>query len=53
MNFTALTFQENIHIGIHEMTHVFAFSQLLFQFFKTGKQIVVGKGNYLTGPYIN
>ena len=35
------------------MIHTLGFSSSLFQYFKTGKQITVGKGYYLTGPYIN
>jgi hypothetical protein len=35
------------------MTHVFGFSQLLYQFFKTGSMKTYDRGSYITGPYIN
>jgi len=52
-SFDPLSFQENIHIAIHEMTHVFGFSQLLYGFFKTGTMKTLAKGSYISGPYIN
>jgi leishmanolysin len=35
------------------MTHVLAFSQLLYSFYATGQFKTTSKGSYLTGPYIN
>jgi predicted metallopeptidase len=53
MTFDPLSFQENIHIGIHEIIHIMGFSQLLYQFFETGSMTNFGRGNYMTGPFIN
>ena len=51
--FDPLSFQENIHIAIHEMIHVFGFSQLLYSFYNTGSMKIIDRGTYLTGPFIN
>ena len=51
-SFDALSFQMNIKIGIHEVTHLLGFSSILYPNYQNGRVVTRGQFSYINGSFM-